>query len=320
MSRHHGRMFTQKTKGVHIAALCDPHAENLARYQREIFDPINQRPPTFPDYRDMLRQVDLDAVAIVTPHTHHFQQAMDALAAGKHILLEKPMVTSLAHARKLMARIQQTKRIVTLGFPGSFTPEFHFIRDYVTAGKLGDVKMLDAFTSQNWLTVTRGTWRQDPALSGGGQAYDTGAHLFHGLLYLSDLRPVEVTAQIDRCGTRVDINSLALIRFDNGALASATVIGADVQSWDNAIYLSGTHGSLRTDIHGGKLELWNATGQRIKYPRVNPVASLHQNFVDTIRGRAENLCPPLWGLRQALFMDAFYQSAQTGRPARVAKE
>jgi predicted dehydrogenase len=207
-----------------------------------------------------------------------------------------------------------------IGFPGSFTPEFQFIRHHIQAGNLGDIKLADTYCVQRWFLATRNTWRQDPKLSGGGQAYDTGAHMFHGLLFLVGAAPTEVTAITDNCGTPVDINSVALLRFANGAIATATVSGADVRGWENAIYISGTAGSVRTEIHGGKLELWNANGEPVKYPRVDPVPTMHRNFLDAIHGKAENLCPALWGLRQAMVMEAFYKSAKTGKPVKIAKE
>ena len=320
MGRHHGRIFTQQVKGAAIVALCDPNAENLTRYQREIFDPVSQRPATFADYRQMLADVEMDAVVIVTPHTQHFAQAMDSLAAGCNVLLEKPMVTAVAHARALIACARQKKRIVSVAFPGAFTPEFAYIRRLVTRGELGAVRLVDAFSVQNWLKATIGTWRQDPKLSGGGQAYDTGAHMFFGILYLTDLQPLEVFAMVDHCGTPVDINSVATIKLAGGAIATATVSGADVCRWDNAIYLSGKDASVRTGIHGGRLEQWNAHGDLVKYPPVTPVPFLQQAFVDCVNGRIENICPPLWGLRHAQLMDAFYKSARTGKPAKIAPE
>jgi predicted dehydrogenase len=98
------------------------------------------------------------------------------------------------------------------------------------------------------------------------------------------------------------------------------VSGADVVRWDNSIFLSCERGSARTGIHGGRLELWNTHGNPIKYPPVKPTASIARNFLDCVRGRAETPCPPVWGLRQALLMEAFYQSAKLGRPVKVAAE
>jgi predicted dehydrogenase len=317
--RHHGRMFGQMPR-VQIVALCDTNQQNLERSQREIFDPLNQRPQQFADYREMLEKVDCDGVVIVTPHAQHFDQAMAALDAGCHVLVEKPMVNGVTHSRKLIARAKRVKRVISVAFPCSFSAEFAYIRRLLKRGDFGEVVSIHGFVAQRWLKNTRGAWRQDPALSGGGFVYDCGAHLFHAMLFLSDLRPAEVIAWMDNRGARVDILGTAMIRFENGAFGTANCCGEDVRSWDEGVTVSATKGTVRTSIHGGRLEQWDAQGQLVRYPRVEPVTSLQQNFVDCILGRAETPSPPVWGLRQALLIDALYKSASTGKPAKVARE
>ena len=318
MSRVHGRAWTAPAMAsqVEIVGLCDPDRANLDRYQREIFEPVRQKPPVFDDYRALLESVPMDGVLIVTPHTQHFDQTMAALDAGCHVLVEKPMVMRADHARQLIARARKRKRIVSVAFPGPFSPEFAYIRRLMERGALGRVQVVDAFVSQNWLELTRGTWRQDPKLSGAGQAYDSGAHMFNAILYLTGLKPVEVFAWSDNRGTPVDIDTVAVIRLANGAFASATVAGNDWTGWDSAVHISGTKGTVRTAIHGGRVEQWDSKG-RVQYPRVTPVPSMYQNFVDCIRGRAETPSPPVWGLRQALLMDALYHSVRTGKPVKI---
>ena len=318
MSRSHGKECA-KIPGLRVVALCDPNTEMLARYQREIFDPLHQKPPVFADYRQMLHDVDLDGVVIVTPHTQHFDQTIAALDAGCHVLLEKPMVTSVADARKLIAHANRKKRVVSVAFPQVFTPEFAYVRDQFAAGHLGEVVAVDGYMTQNWKRGQRGQWRQDPKLSGGGFAYDSGAHLFNAMLYLPGLRARQVFAFVDNRGTAVDINSAALLRYENGAYGTATSNGDDVR-FEDGIYVSTTTGSVRTSFYGGKLEHWDAKGKLIRYPRVGPIPTMHQNFADIIRGRAETPCPPIWGLRQSLLMDALYKSAATGKRVNVQAE
>jgi predicted dehydrogenase len=316
MSRHHGRVLTQQIPEAEIAAICDTQPGNIARFQREILDPAKISPPTFSDHLDMLAKVELDGVIIVTPHVHHFDQTIAALDAGCHVLLEKPMVTGVEDARQLIDYSQQKQRAISVAFPGPFSAEFAYIRHLITTGQLGQPIMLHAFVTQNWKKPTTGTWRQDPPLSGGGQAYDSGAHMFNALLYLSNQDPVEVFAWTDNRGTPVEITAVATIRFANGALAAATVGGDDV-TFQEGVYLSAEKGSIRTGIYGNRLEQWDASGKQIRYPQVPDVAGMHRNFVEIIRGRAESPCPPIWGLRQALLMEAIYASARTGQPVRV---
>src|SRR5579871_854208 len=89
MSRYHGKVYTTQVKNAEIVALCDTHKHNLDLYQREIFDPVQQKPPTFADYHEMLSSVKMDAVLIVTPHANHFEQVTGSLDAGLHVLVEK---------------------------------------------------------------------------------------------------------------------------------------------------------------------------------------------------------------------------------------
>jgi predicted dehydrogenase len=316
MSRWHGKSWTTEVPQARIVALCDPDKANLDRYRREILDPLNQKPATFADYRKMLRKAEMDGVMIVTPHDQHFEQATAALDAGCHVLVEKPMVVSVEHARKLLKHAKSRERVLSVGLQGSFSPEFAYIRGLIERGELGEVVAVDAFVTQGWMAGTRGTWRQDPKQAGGGMAYDTGAHLFHAMLYLPRLQPVEVVARMDNRGAPVDIVTAAIIRYENGALGSASVCG-DATRFDEGISICGTRGEVRTSIYGQRLSQWDARGQLVKYPRVEPAPSMYQNFVDCILDRAETSCPAVWGLRQALLMDALYASARTGRPVKV---
>jgi predicted dehydrogenase len=318
-SRVHGKLFAE-LETAQIIALCDPNQQNLDRYQREIFDALNQRPLQFSDYRKMLAKVDCDGVMIVTPHTQHFEQATAALDAGCHVLVEKPMVIGVKPSRKLITHAKRVKRMLGVAFPGSFSPEYAYVRGLLERRELGEMICVQGFVAQSWLKNTRGAWRQDPALSGGGFAYDSGAHLFHAMLFLSDLTPVEVFAWTNNRGARVDILTAVTIRFSNGALGTVNCCGEDVRGWDESVTVSGTKGTVRTSIHGNRLEQWDAQGRLVRYPCVGPVSSLQQNFVDCILGRAETRCPPEWGLRQALLMEALYESARTGEPAKVGRE
>lgn len=319
MGRWHAKAWATEVAGAKVVALCDTDPENLRRCQREVFEPLRQKPPTFADHREMLQKVKMDGVMIVTPHAHHYPQATAALEAGCHVLVEKPMVVTVEHARKLIERARKAKRVVSVGLQGAFSPEFAYIRNLVCRGALGQVVSIHAFVTQNWLATTRGTWRQDPQLSGGGEAYDTGAHLFHAMLYLSDLRPLEVFAWMERRGSPVDIVTAAVIRFANGALGCASICGDDVR-FDEGIHLSATKGAVRTSLYGGRLEQWDAKGVWVRYPRIEPVASMYQNFADCILGRAQTPCPPIWGLRQALLMEALHESARRGTPVQVRDE
>jgi predicted dehydrogenase len=303
-----------------VVALCDIKPEKTEAMWRNRFgaDPkikrynsteaLFKRPPK-----------ELDAVIIVTPHTLHFEQSMAALDAGYHVLVEKPMVTRSDHAKKLAAKVKETGLLLQVSFQASYSAEFAYIRDVLAKGGLGELQTVTAWSHQNWLNACANSWRHDPKLSGGGQMYDTGAHLFNAIAWCLD-RPVEeVFCWLDKKTVPVDINAVMTIRWEGGVLGTATISGNN-PGWDQGVIIAGDKGRIHTGIHGGLLEHFDARGNKIKYPAV-PFAhqSPDRNFVDCLLGRAEPMCPVRYGILHSWLMDALYKSAKAGAPVKLTK-
>lgn len=155
----------------------------------------------------------LDALVFVTPHSLHYPQAKAALEHGLHVLLEKPMVTSSPHAYDLWKTVKKTGKMLGITFQVPYTAHYAYLAKQRDSGELGKVQIISGWIAQNWLKKTVGTWRQDPAVSGGGQMYDTGAHLCNGIMWLMNEPVVEVACVHDKCFSPVDINGVAIARF-----------------------------------------------------------------------------------------------------------
>ncbi len=317
-----GRAHAERLKQVpeaKIVALCDISRPNMERLKQEklasrddvrLYDSIEKllkQPPK-----------ELDAVIIGTPHTLHFPQAMACLDAGYHVLVEKPMVTSSIHAKKLAEKVKKTGLLLQIAFQSSYTAEFAYIRDAIRNNVIGELQTVTAWSHQNWKNATRNTWRQDPKLSGGGQMYDTGAHLFNAIAWCID-RPVEeVFCWLDKKGTPVDINAVITIRWQGGVMGSVTISG-NSPNWDDGIIISGDKGRLHTGTQGGMLEHYDTRG-KIKYPQVPfPQHSPDKNFVLCLLNQAEPMCPVRYGILHSWLMDALYKSAKTKSPVKLSK-
>lgn len=98
---------------VEIVALVDPDASQLDR-TRQAYPELRET-PSFPDYREALK-VESDAVTIATPHTQHAQQIIDCLDSGRHVIVEKPMVTNVEDAHRVIAARDRS------GLPSSSRP------------------------------------------------------------------------------------------------------------------------------------------------------------------------------------------------------
>ena len=302
-------------EGVEIVALADTVPQQMERAQERF--PALAGAFITQDYRQLLARDDADAVVIATPHTLHTEQALDAIAAGKHILLEKPMVCSVADAQTLLARLEGYPRVFGLGYQRHAQGPFLHMRERIASGELGQVTFMNALQCQQWKRGTVGKWRQDPALSGGGQLNDSGSHLLDILLWMTDLTVAEVSAFIDNCGTPVDINSAISVRFTSGAQGNISVIG-DAPTWHEDMTIWCERGVFF--YRNGRLEFSDETGKRrtLEEADLPPGETIDENFVRAVRGQTGPAAPPISGLRTIELTEAAWKSAaQNGQPVKM---
>ncbi|MHB9034428.1 MAG: Gfo/Idh/MocA family protein, partial [Anaerolineae bacterium] len=275
IARHHLRQLANIPEAV-IAGVAEPSDAALAQMRKEF--PNLADVPIFSDYHELLAQVPLDAVEIFTPHTQHYQQALDVFAAGKHLLLEKPMVCTTPDAHKL---IEAGKNVVFMvSYQRHFDGTYIYIRDQVKAGALGKIQYVQLLLSQNWYRGTMGSWRQCKELSGGGQFNDSGSHIVDIMLWTTGLTAESVFAFMKNYESEVDIDSAASIRFTSGAQGTISIIG-DSPLWWEEFSIWGSEGMML--IRQGKL--YQA---RFGDKELHPVAELptnsnpDRNFIDAV--------------------------------------
>lgn len=307
-------------KGVKLVAITDP-SEDAIKLAREQVKGAAKL-PVFADHQDMLEKVKMDAVVISTPHTLHFEQIMDSLGAGLHVLCEKPMVCTTEHARVVIDTWKASGLVMGVAYQRHTMGQFRYCREKIVSGEMGKVLFINSLQSQAWYQsqVLRGTWRSKMALSGGGQLNDSGSHLIDIVLWMSDLQPAEVFAYQDKMGSEVDILSAIDVKFDSGALCTFSVVG--YQSWpgmfeETTIWLE--KGQLA--IRGDEVWEWTDSNQR----RVVSGASLgrtwtpDENFIAAIRGEEEIQSSPEDALKVIQLSEAAWASAESGGPEPVAR-
>lgn len=316
MQRGHARFFGNECAETTVVAGCDVSRETVETFFAEQLPDAS--PAAYDDVATMLAESKPDAVCIASPHTLHFEHGMLALDAGCHVYMEKPMVTAADQAYALARRVRETDRVFVVGYNSTASPQLGYVREQIRGGALGRLELVSGYLSQGWMKATAGTWRQDPALSGGGQAYDSGAHLLNALCWCVEDDIAEVFAFVDNHDTRVDINSAMTIRFAGGACAAIAISG-NCPSNGNVLHLLFEDGRIEVDGWGGTfLRVWR--GQEEIDPGLGDTwRSPRENFVDAVLGRAEPLTSPRNGIMQSELMDAIYTSQRTGRPARPVR-
>jgi predicted dehydrogenase len=307
---------------VSIVAAADVTADARDLFERE-FDA-----PAYQNYRALLdkRAEDLDAVTIVTPHTLHYDQAKACLERGLHVLIEKPMVTDIGHARDLVELADERDLMVQVGYQRHFHPAFRQMRDLVVSGAIGELRSVNCFIEQDWIDSHRDTWRVDPDFSGGGQLYDTGSHLLEALLWVTDADAKQVTAQIDYHGSAIDVNSAATIELDDGGTPITASVGITGNGQDivpaEGYFLWGSDGAVtyaddRLVVTGAE----NVTYES-EIPSDYDFDVLNrrklENFVASIEGTAEPAVPAEVGFDVTILTEAIYDAANRGERIDLA--
>ena len=325
-----------RVRAVRIAAVAEPKTENRDRFIGFTTPGIERRVASdeafrkavmkvrkmtaecvaYEKYERMLEREPLDAVLILTPHTLHHRQILDALDAGLHVLVEKPMVCTVPHAEKVVEAARKSGKVLGVAYQRHVEPNYVYMREAVRSRKLGKIEYMSFLLCQSWYEFTKHTWRRSPKLAGGGQLMDSGSHIVDAMLWVSGLKPKRVFAKIRCLDARVDINSALTVEFANGAIGQVSIVGKTVIPFSEEFMITGSDGVLHYE--SGRLSYYDGSGART-FPRVprssrtTPVS----NFVDAIGGRAEIAAPPEWGLAVARLTEAAFRSAERGTYVNV---
>ena len=180
----------------------------------------------YADLAAMLAHPGLDAVIIATPTPLHAEHAIACLAAGKHVVLEKPMATSVADGVRICAAAEAAGRVLVVGHSHSFDQPVRAMRDLIAGGTLGRVRMIHSWCFSDWIYRPR---RPDELRveTGGGVTLRQGSHQFDIIRLLAGGDLARITAHtFDWDPDRAAIGAhSATLEFESGAVATAVYNG-----------------------------------------------------------------------------------------------
>jgi predicted dehydrogenase len=240
------------------------------------------------DWREAIARDDIDVVDIVTPGDTHAEIAVAALAAGKHVLCEKPLANSVAEAEQMAdaasAAAERGVRAM-VGFTYRRVPATTLARDMVAAGRIGEIRQVRAEYLQDWLSDAEAplTWRLQKEHAGSGALGDIGAHAVDLTEYITGQRVTGVSGILEtlvderpllgagsglsgsagsgRGAVTVDDVALFTGRLESGALASFEASRFRTGRKNGLrIEISGSHGALVFDLERlNELAFYDAT-------------------------------------------------------------
>ena len=319
--------------GAQVEAVAAPSGPELLADKWSI-------PGRYRDYHELLNNPDLDLISVCTPNNAHYQVVMDAAAAGKHVIVEKPLATDPAQARQMVKACREAGVLLMYAEDWCFAPALKRARELVQEGGIGEVLYVKAKETHNG---THSPYAKDRESCGGGSFIHLGIHPIGWLLYFlgGEENPVvEVTGKMTAGGSGNLVHKenggedfgLGVMRFAGGQFALVEGNYITTGGMDDKVEIYGSQGVLKIDLtFGSPIDCYSRGG--ISYaiektdfttgwtkPAVDEFFNLGyvpelEYFVNCVRGGEK----PFYGvdgqagLAGVELVEAFYRSNREGR-------
>lgn len=332
-----GRMHIEGWRqhpGVEVVAIADADAARLAAVGEQ-FDIA----PRYTDAQAMLDAGGLDVVSICTPNKFHHGLTLAALAAGCHVLCEKPMAMNAAEAREMLDAARAADKRLMINFSYRFSAASRELKKQVDSGMFGDFYFGRSVWHRRRGMPGFGGWFGNKALAGGGPLIDLGVHRLDLALWLmgypkptwvlgSTYDPI-ARAAADQAGKHFDVEDLAcgLIKFANGAtLVLEASWAANIQQAElMETRLLGTQAGLLQRNVGEGYQFEAQVFTELNDAPVDialraPTGTAQSAMFDYAEALLTGQSHPATGEEGLIVMeilDAIYESARTGAPVQL---
>jgi predicted dehydrogenase len=274
----------------------------------------------FGDYEALLEQ-DMDAVIVCSENVRHKDLVVRAAQAGKHVLCEKPLATTIKDGREMIEACRAQGVKLQTALPCRFSPAMIQAREAVRSGRIGRVLAINGTNRGK----CPGGWFTDASLSGGGAVIDHTVHVADLMRWTMGSEPTEVYAEIGDLMLHkgFDDSATLTIQFENGAFATLDPSWSRPKSFptwgDVTMGIIGTEGAIWLDLFGQKMDLyannelsctWESWGDNVDL-------GLVKSFVSAVRDDTPLESTGEDGLAAAAVAIAAYESGRRGEPVAM---
>ncbi|HET8880000.1 MAG TPA: Gfo/Idh/MocA family oxidoreductase [Arthrobacter sp.] len=210
------------------------------------------------DWREVIARDDIQIVDICAPGWMHAEIAIAALAAGKHVLVEKPLANTLAEAEAMAeaAREARGRGVQSMiGFNYRRVPALALARELIAEGRLGEVRHVRAAYLQDWLVDPEApmTWRLNKETAGSGALGDIASHAIDQVLFLLGEQVTEVSGRLHTfTATRPGPDGPEEVTVDDAAWATLVLASGAIASVEVSRVATGQKNALKLEIYGSK--------------------------------------------------------------------
>lgn len=295
----------------------------------------------YPSWQELLADPAIDAVSVCAANNAHAEITVAALEAGKHVLCEKPMATTLAECEAMVAAARKSGKYLMIGHNQRLAKAHAKARQLVLDGVIGDIITFRTTFGhggpETWsVDPGKGTWFFDKKKAAMGAMADLGIHKTDLIQFLTGQRVVETTALVatlDKKGPDgtligVDDNAVCIYRMSGGAVGTMTASWTYYGAEDNSTVLYGSKGQMRIyDDPAYSIKVTTAQGENILYDIDKIQTNDNQTksgvidlFMDCLVGGTP---PEISGEEALSAMRAVFaaiQSSETGRTVQVKQD
>ena len=339
MGRHHCKAV-DAARGCRLTAVCDIDAERLAPVAEEY------RATAHTSYDDMLADREVDAVCIATPSGMHADMGLQAIAAGKHIFVEKPVDVDIDKIKRLAEAARRSGLKAGAVFQSRTDPLNKRIKAAVEQGRLGRMvgvhAMLPWYRADSYFQGPHGSWKGTWAMDGGGSLMNQGVHTVDLIQWFAG-RVSSVFGAFDVYAHDIEAEdkTVAILRFANGALGTLMTTTAAIGGAPQDILLHGDQGTIQktSELRIWKLlddeqgqeenELMGYYGPKDRRPEGETVATDptavgstgHQFQIEDLARAVREGGKPFIAVEDALhaveIVNAIYESGRTGQEVSI---
>src|SRR6266404_5031799 len=221
ISMQHFMPGTKMSKHSRVTALVSGHRDKADKMAAEYNVP-SKNIYSYDNYDAIAQNKDIDAVYIALPNSMHAEYTIRAAKAGKHVLCEKPMATTVADSQAMIDACRKAKKKLMIAYRCQYEPTNLRAIQLIRDGKLGKIQAIE---SANGFNIRPGEWRLSKKLGGGGPLMDVGIYSLNACRYLTGEEPAELkgySSVIDHDGrfNEVEENLSWTMKFPSGIIVS----------------------------------------------------------------------------------------------------
>ena len=241
-----------------LAAVASPTPGNAEAFARRF-----GIPRAYTDYRALLAQPEIQMVVVGVPNHLHCEVVLAAAAAGKHIVIEKPLCLNLAEADRMIAACRTAGVKLMYAEELCFAPKYVRLKQLLDSGALGAPTLLKQTEKHDGPHAAH-FW--DVERSGGGVTMDMGCHAIEFFRWMLGRPPIksvyaQLSTQVHGAKTRGDDNAILILEFANGVIGMAEESWTKLGGMDDRAEVHGTEGVAYADLlHGNAIETYSARG------------------------------------------------------------